>query len=257
MKIKFLGAHNTQTRDIRPAGLVIDGILALDAGGLASGLTLEEQLALKAVLITHQHYDHIKDLPLLGMNHLLNRSSFDVYCLPETGDIISRYLMDGTLYSRFLEKGQREKAVIELNTIEPDKVRQIEGYSVTPITVPHGVPAVGYLVSAASGQSFFYTGDSGPGLANKLKDYSFDLLITEVTASDEYIETCRKRGHLCPSLLREELITYTKLRSSIPKVMTVHMNIFQEEQIRNELKKVSEELGVLIEPACEDMIAEI
>lgn len=108
MKIRFLGAHNTETRDTRLSGLLVNGVLALDAGSLTSGLTLSEQLGIKAVLVTHQHYDHIKDLPLLGMNHFLNHSSFSVYCLAETGDVISKYLMDGNLYSEFLKKDKKE-----------------------------------------------------------------------------------------------------------------------------------------------------
>jgi ribonuclease BN (tRNA processing enzyme) len=40
----------------------VDDVLALDAGGLTSSLALSEQLGLKAVLITHRHYDHVKVL---------------------------------------------------------------------------------------------------------------------------------------------------------------------------------------------------
>ena len=62
MNIRFLGAHNSESKDVRPACLLIDNILAIDAGGLTSSLTFSEQLAIEALLVTHHHYDHIKDI---------------------------------------------------------------------------------------------------------------------------------------------------------------------------------------------------
>jgi ribonuclease BN (tRNA processing enzyme) len=257
VKIRFLGAHNTETIDTRLSGLLVDGVLAIDAGGLTSSLTLSEQLAIKAVLVTHQHYDHVKDLPLLAMNHYLNRSSFDVYCLAETGEVISKYLMDGKLYPEFLKKDENGKAVINLHYVEPYRQVQIEGYSITPVPVPHGVPAAGYLVSAAAGKSFFYTGDTGPGLSACFERISSNLLITEVTSSDKYLDFCKEKGHLCPSLLKKELLNHLELKGYIPDVVTVHMNKMLEADICRELGKVARELGISISPAYEGKELEI
>lgn len=63
MRIRFLGAHNTETLTTRLSGLLVDQALALDAGSLTASLTLSQQLSLKGVLLTHQHYDHIRDIP--------------------------------------------------------------------------------------------------------------------------------------------------------------------------------------------------
>ena len=68
MKIHILGAHNCESKDTKLTSLVIDGRLVLDAGGLTSGLSLSDQEQLKAVLLTHQHYDHVRDIMALAMN---------------------------------------------------------------------------------------------------------------------------------------------------------------------------------------------
>jgi len=68
MKIRFLGAHNYETKDTRLVSLLIDDVLAIDVGGLSSSLSFEEQCKIKAVLLTHQHYDHVRDIPTLAMN---------------------------------------------------------------------------------------------------------------------------------------------------------------------------------------------
>ena len=52
MKIRFLGAHNTETSTAGLMCLLLDGEIALDAGSLTSKLSLQQQLALKAVLFT-------------------------------------------------------------------------------------------------------------------------------------------------------------------------------------------------------------
>ena len=57
MKIQILGAHNIETRETRLTSLLVDGILALDAGSLSSGLSIEDQCEVKAVLLTHRHFD--------------------------------------------------------------------------------------------------------------------------------------------------------------------------------------------------------
>ena len=257
MKISFLGAHNTETRDTRLSGLLVDGVLALDAGSLTSGLTLSEQLNIKAVLVTHQHYDHVKDLPLLGMNHFLNHSSFNVYCLAETIDVISEYLMDSNLYSEFLKKDEKGNAVVELNTVRPYLQMQIEGYSVTPVPVSHGVPSAGYLISVGEGKSFFYSGDTGPGLSACFERISSNLLITEVTSSDKYLDFCKEKRHLCPALLKEELLRHREIRGYIPDVVTVHMNKMLEDKMREELQEVAEELDISINMAFEGKELEI
>ena len=43
MRVRVLGAHQLETRDTRLTSFLIDGVLAVDAGSITSGLTLEEQ----------------------------------------------------------------------------------------------------------------------------------------------------------------------------------------------------------------------
>jgi len=101
MKISFLGAHNTESRNTKLVSLLIDDNLALDAGGLTSSLSFSEQMKLRAVLVTHQHYDHIKDIPLLGMNLFLNNASIDIYSIPSVYESLASHLLNDDLYPDF------------------------------------------------------------------------------------------------------------------------------------------------------------
>ena len=79
MKIRVLGAHNCERQNFRMISLLVDGVLAIDAGALTSGLSLEEQKRIKALLLTHQHYDHVRDVPALAMSLFLGGATTRIY----------------------------------------------------------------------------------------------------------------------------------------------------------------------------------
>jgi phosphoribosyl 1,2-cyclic phosphodiesterase len=232
MKIRFLGAHNTESSTTGLMCLLLDEHIALDAGILTSKLSLEQQLALKGVLFTHQHYDHIRDLPMLAMNCFLNKTE---------------HILNGQIYSRFFDR-----PVMDFHLIEPYSAFSIDCYEVTPVPVNHSVPAIGYQVKS-EGTEFFYTGDTGPGLSECWRQISPDLLIIEVTASNRYTEFGRESRHLTPELLKGELVEFRHIRDYLPRIITVHMNLSLEEEIAIELKEVARQLGCDITVACEEM----
>jgi len=245
MKIRILGAHNCEAQSIKLVSLLIDQALALDAGGLASSLPIEAQLQLKAILLTHQHYDHIRDIPAMGMNALFYETSIRVYSTQAVRDALATHWLNGTIYSEFLERPP-ENPRVKFTVVQPNQTFQIDGYDILVVPVNHTVPTVGYQVTSPDGKKVLYTGDTGPGLAGCWPQVSPDLLITEVTAPNRYEEFGRKLLHLTPSLLKEELIAFQKLKGYLPSVLLVHMNPKQEAEIEAEIVTLAEELGTRI-----------
>ncbi len=256
MKIEFLGAHNTESQNTRLAGLLVDSVLALDAGSLTSSLSFEKQLALKAVLITHQHYDHIRDLPLLGMTFYLNSAALDVYATAPVVEAVSESLFGGSIYQDFTEEPP-DKPAIRLHMIKPDEEFKLAGYSITPLPVAHSVPSVGYRIVSADGKELFYVGDSGPGLAGCWQYASPQLLVIEVTATNKYEDFGRRKHHMTPDLLREELLDFRKIKGYLPQVVAVHMYPPLEEEIKTELAAAADELGNSIDTAYEGRCLEL
>jgi len=245
MKIRILGAHNCEGQGIKLVSLLIDEALALDAGGLASSLPIEAQLRLKAILLTHQHYDHIRDIPAMGMNALFYETSIRVYSTQAVRDALATHWLNGTIYSEFLERPP-ENPRVKFTVVQPNQTFQIDGYDILVVPVNHTVPTVGYQVTSPDGKKVLYTGDTGPGLAGCWPQVSPDLLITEVTAPNRYEEFGRKLLHLTPSLLKEELIAFQKLKGYLPSVLLVHMNPKQEAEIEAEIVTLAKELGTRI-----------
>jgi len=252
MDIQVLGAHNCESQSSKLVSLLIDGVLAIDAGALTSSLSFPAQQKLKAILLTHQHYDHIRDIPAIAMNFFLRNSTINIYSILPVYDALATHLLSGEFYPNFLERPEG-KPTIKFTVIEPHKTESIEGYSVLATEVNHPIPAVGYQVTSPDGKIVFYTGDTGPGLADCWEYVSPQLLIIEVTVPDRYEEFALKTGHLTPSLLKPELISFRELKGYLPGVVVVHMDPGLEKEIEAEIAVVAEVLGSSIRLAGEGM----
>jgi len=250
--IQVLGAHNCESQNSRLVSLLIDEVLAIDAGCLTSSLSLEAQQKLKAILITHQHYDHIRDVPTIAMNFFLQDATIHIYSIPSVYNALSTYLLNGELYPNFLAKPPNSPT-IKFTMIEPYRVEQVEGYSVLAVPVNHTGPTVGYQVTSPEGKSVFYTADTGPGLADCWQHISPNLLIAEVTVPNRYEDFAQESGHLTPNLLKQELISFRELKGYLPPAVVVHMNPRLEKEIEAEIATVAAALNTRVNLAYEGM----
>ena len=252
MDIQVLGAHNCESQSSKYISFLIDDTLVIDCGGLTSSLSFQAQQKARAILLTHQHYDHIKDIPAIAMNFALHDTVINIYSIKPVYDVLAAYLLDGKLYPKFLDQPEGHPT-IKFTIIEPYKTEQIAGYSILAVKVNHAVPTVGYQVTSPSGKVIFYTGDTGPGLANCWEYVSPQLLFIDVTAPNKYEEFARESGHLTPSLLKQELISFRELKGYLPPVVVVHMNPALEKEIEAEIAVVAKALNNSITLAYEGM----
>ncbi len=244
MQIQILGAHATEIAGAKSTALVIDEVLALDAGSLCSSLTHSAQKKLRAILLSHYHYDHVRDIPLIAMNTAY-QGSLNIYSTATTLEILSTHLLDGKMYPDFREWPQQQPA-IKFITLEPHQPMNIEGYSVLAVPVCHSVPTVGFQITSPEGKRLFYTGDTGEGLSACWKYVSPDLLITELTMPQKMEEWAIRSGHLTPKMLKAELAEFRKTKGHIPPVILIHLNPLLESDIAAEVAEITRELGASI-----------
>lgn len=252
MEIRILGAHNIESKETRCFSMLIDGKLAVDAASLTSSLTFREQQKLKAILLTHQHYDHLRDIPMLGMNFMLHKKSIDLYGTRATYDTLKSHLVDDVIYPDFFAR-PKETPALRFNEIEPGKEISIAGYKVLPAAVGHSVPAVGYQVTSPDGKKVFYTADTGPDMADTWRQVSPDLLIIEVTALNKYHDFALKAGHLTAELLQPELESFREIKHYLPRIVLVHVNPLDEARIKDEIAGVARALKTNIRFGYEGM----
>lgn len=250
MIIRFLGTHNKASLDTRLVSFVIDDILAIDAGNIVSDLSFAEQRCIKAILLSHGHYDHIRDIPAFAFNNTDRTTS--IYGRSYTLKFLSSHLTDGLIYPKFTEKyGYVDRQVLEFFPLELYKVQNVEGYKVTAVPVNHPLEAVGFEITSLEGKRIFYTGDTGPGFSSVWQHVRPDHVIVELTLPNRLSEEARSSSHLCPETLKHELLEFRKIKGYLPPTYLVHLSPEFEKEIIEEASVVSQELSIPIRALAE------
>ncbi len=251
MEVRLLGAHQGQSREIGFMSILVDGKLAIDAGGLTTALTLEEQEGIEAMLVTHRHFDHIKDLVGLAHNNWQVRS-LNIYCIDDVRSALRAHIFNDVLWPTMsVQMGPLYP--LTWHRVEIGVPFEVVGYKVTAIEMSHTVPTVGYFVERG-GSSFFYTadtrGDGDPSWAGIRPD----LLISETTMASANEMIAYAAGHMTPLSLGRELRAFKEQEGYYPKTVCVHINPHQEPDVVPELGALAKELDADITPGREGMV---
>jgi cAMP phosphodiesterase len=162
VKLKVLGCSGGELPGHRTTCFLVDGALAIDAGALTASLPLEELLGIDDILLTHSHFDHVKDIPLLA--DLLvgrRRRPVRVHASRACARTLRASIFNGELWPDFTRIPDRRRPVLE---IRPFGVRQpfrVGRYTVQAVPVSHPVESMGFIVSAGR-SAFAVSGDTGP-----------------------------------------------------------------------------------------------
>lgn len=257
MKIRILGAHNIESKKFGCPSFIIDDIIAVEAASLTSRLTLDQQKNLKALLLTHYHFDHTKDIPLLGMSLFMQgKSSLDIYATKVVYESLKAHLLNGDLYPDFTAF-PKDKSTFSFTIVEPGKALTIAGYDILPLSVNHSVPTIGYQITSFDKKSVFITSDTGSGLEEIWKQVSPQILIIECTGLNRDDTFAHQAGHLTPELLGKELASFRDIKGYIPQVIVMHINPPHEKTLKAEIRQVEKALKIKIRFGREGMTLKI
>ncbi len=252
MNIRILGASSYESGSHKCVSFIIDDVIAVDAGALASIQYLPDLHKLKAILLTHQHYDHVKDIPSVAISLFNQGLSIDVYCTSNVRDSIISHVLNGAVYPMFHEL-PLERPTINFTTIEPYSSQNIEGYDVLAVPVNHPGDNVGFQVRNSRGQGVFYTSDTGPGLSQCWARISPQLIISETTMPNSREEFALRTGHMTPHCLGQELSRFKTMKGYLPPVVVTHTDPAAEGTIRQEIAGIAAALSMTIDVASEGM----
>jgi ribonuclease BN (tRNA processing enzyme) len=162
MKLRVLGCHGGELPGHRTTCFLVDGKLCVDGGAITAALELEEILQVDDIFLTHSHFDHIKDVPLMTDVLVGKRQKPVVVHGPaETMHAMDRDVFNNRVWPDFRVIPTKEKPVLAFDTIPVRQPVQCQGYRIRAIPVHHPVYSVGYIFEWKGGAVAF-SGDTGP-----------------------------------------------------------------------------------------------
>ncbi len=208
MKLKVLGAHGGELPGCKSTCFLVDDVLSLDAGALTSTLPLDELVKLEHILLTHSHFDHVKDLPMLA-DVLVGRRDGPVVIHSNTECIetLQKNLFNNVLWPDFTKIPNKKSPVFKLKPFKSGASTTIGPYKVKSVPVDHPVESCGFVIS--DGQtSLAISGDTGPTtqfwkVLNKVDDLK--VLLLECSFPNKLQSLADISGHFTPQTLEEEL----------------------------------------------------
>ena len=208
MRFRVLGCSGGELPQHRTTCFLVDGRLAIDAGALTSSLPLRQLLEVDDVVLTHSHFDHVKDVPLLA-DLLVGRreTAVRVHASTECARTLRKNIFNGKLWPDFTRIPSQSRPVIELRAFTTRRAFRAGGLNFQPVPVRHPVESVGFVVSNWR-SCFGNSGDTGPTTAFwKLVNQSSGLkaLLVELSFPNELQRLADLSGHLTPHTLAREL----------------------------------------------------
>lgn len=234
MKIEILGCSGGIGQGLKTTTFLIDDSLLVDAGTGIELLTMDRMLAIRDVVITHAHIDHIIGLPLmLATIYDQHQEPIHIYALPDVVAALEQHIFNWTIWPDYTCLPE-EKPIIHLHTVNVGDSLTLQGKTVEVLPAQHPTPTVGYLVSNDE-SSFAFSGDSGlnDNLWPILNQRQPDLLIIDVSFTDEVDELARLSGHLTPSHLKQQLAQLTKPT----RIMITHLKPGFEDTIMQQCRQ--------------------
>lgn len=215
MNIKILGCHGSEGLPDAEHGFgscntcsfLLNDTILLDAGTIASALSLDHQKRIRHIFLSHLHFDHIRGLPTLADNLSDSMSdSLTVAALPAVVEGLQRHIFNTDVYPNFFSIPSREAPLLKSQHLKPGTSCSVSGVQLTPIVVNHTVPAVGFIVDSNT-SAFVFSGDTGPTEeiwheAARLPHLKAAFI--ECSFPDTLMDLAVRSKHLTPSLFAKE-----------------------------------------------------
>lgn len=238
MKIEVIGGYGGESLGCRMTCLLINDTIALDAGSLSQALSIDRQVAVDSVLLTHSHMDHTSSIPFFIENVFSRREqTIDIYTSPATIYAIRKYLFNDATWPDFTRLPNHLLPAVKFHELQDEVPIELAGVRFTPIPVDHLVPTHGFLIEQ-HGRAVLWSSDTGPTqrlweVANNTRNLQAICIDTSFNNALQRIADVS--FHLTPQTLAREL---EKLERRVP-ILLHHLKPPCIDQIRSEVRQLN------------------
>ncbi len=236
MQLKVLGPHGGELPGCKSTCFLLDDCLALDAGALTSTLSLDELTKVEDILLTHSHFDHVKDVPLLA-DVLVGRRDKPVTIWANTECIktLRENLFNDLLWPDFTRIPTKKAPVYRLKSFRSGATFKIGKFTVKSVPVTHPVESCGFVISDGH-SSMAMSGDTGPTeklwkVLNAVDDLK--LLLLETSFPNALQALADVSGHFTPQTMIAELEKFDRRQC---EVMLYHLKPAFVDVVKREVK---------------------
>lgn len=246
MKLRVLGCHGGELPKHRTTCFLIDGRLALDAGALTQSLALEELDQVDDIIVSHSHFDHVKDLPLMADLMVGRRDRpVTIHASVECAKTLRDNMFNNALWPDFTKIPTRAAPVFRIKPFKAGSTFTVGKYTVKTVAVTHPVESCGFVVSDKK-SAVAMSGDTGPtdklwDLLNATKNLKAVLL--EASFPNQLQGLADISGHLTPNTVKSELSKFTGRNGA--QVMLYHLKPAFVPQLKKELRNLAVDARVL------------
>ena len=227
MRIRLLpstfDADGRASPEQRLSCFVVDGRVAIDAGSIAVGLSEAERGAVRDVIVTHPHMDHIATLPIF-VDDLFGslEEPVRVHATAEVCELLARDVFNGTVYPPFQNFDNGRTPVMRFVPFREGEEFRVAHLTVKAVAVTHIVPTVG-LVLTDGERTVAFSSDTRATeefwqLVNR--ERRVDALLIEASFPNSLSKLAESSGHLTPDGLGREL---AKLAHRDLEVLAMHL----------------------------------
>jgi cAMP phosphodiesterase len=239
VRLRVLGCSGGELRRHRTTCFLVDGRLAIDAGALTASLSLEQLLEVDDIVLTHSHFDHVKDVPLLSdLVAGRRRTPVRVHASTACARTLRRSVFNDELWPDFTRIPNAAAPAVEILPFAPSRRFRAGRYTISPVPVDHPVESVGFVLSDGRA-SIAISGDTGPTVEFWRRvnaEKRLKALLVELSFPSGLQELADVSGHLTPRTLVAEL---GKLERNGFPVLLYHLKPAHARELRRELARLA------------------
>jgi len=244
LSILPLGCYGSDLENKKCISMQVTPSTVIDTGSLMSSLDIPQLLEIRNVIITHSHFDHIKNLPIFADFMLsLGNHIFTVYTTEKIMNEIKTHVLNDLIWPDFTKLPSKKNPTINFQPIEFDKPFYLDGIEFFPIEMNHLVESIGFILKKGK-SSLGYSGDTyiSDGFIDRINSDSSVKTICWETSFPNRLEGIAKASkHLTPALLENEL----KRLKIAETIHTFHIKPNLEEEITKEIMSMKTDRTVL------------